>query len=192
MTDRTKKTDPRDQELVASCQCGKVAFVAVGKPIVSAACYCKSCQEAARRFAQLPGAPAILNADGGTDFLLYRKDRVRCERGADLLQEHRLKPDSPTRRMLATCCNSAMFLEMKGGHWLSMYSSRFSVSAPSLEMRVMTRDRPAGVVLGDDVPNFAGHSAKFMWKLLRAWIAMGFRVPELGTTFRASRASSET
>ena len=84
MTDRMKKPEPRDQELVASCQCGKVAFIAVGRPIMSAACYSKSCQEAARRFAQLPAAPAILNPEGGTDFLLHRKDRVRCERGADL------------------------------------------------------------------------------------------------------------
>jgi hypothetical protein len=51
--------------------------------------------------------------------------------------------------------------------------------APSLEMRVMTRDRREGVVLGDDVPNFASHSGKFMWKLLTAWIAMGFRVPKI-------------
>jgi hypothetical protein len=46
-------------------------------------------------------------------------------------------------------------------------------------MRVMTRDRREGVVLGDDVPNFASHSGKFMWKLLTAWIAMGFRVPKI-------------
>ena len=179
MPDRTKKTDSRDQELVASCQCGRVAFVGDGRPIVSAACYCKSCQEAARRFAELPAAPAILNPEGGTDLLLVRKDRVRCERGADLMQEHRLTSGAPTRRVLATCCNSPMFLEMKGGHWLSMYRNRFSESAPPVEMRVMTRDRRAGVVLGDDVPNFASHSGKFMWKLLTAWIAMGFRVPKI-------------
>jgi hypothetical protein len=72
-----------------------------------------------------------------------------------------------------------MFLEMKGGHWLSMYRNRFPEGAPSLEMRVMTRDRPAGVELAGDLPNFASHSAKFMWKLLTAWIAMGFRAPRV-------------
>ena len=95
------------------------------------------------------------------------------------MQEHRLTPDAPTRRVLTTCCHSAMFLEFKGGHWLSMYRDRFSDSAPSVEMRVMTRDRRAGVVLGDEVPNFASHSVKFMWKLLTAWIAMGFRTPNV-------------
>ncbi len=49
--------------------------------------------------------------DGGTGFVLVRSDRVRCVKGGDKLQEHRLKPDSPTRRVLATCCNSPMFLE---------------------------------------------------------------------------------
>ncbi len=72
-----------------------------------------------------------------------------------------------------------MFLEMKGGHWLSMYRNRFPKSAPPLEMRVMTRDRRAGVELAPDLPNFASHSVKFMWKLLTAWIAMGFRAPRV-------------
>ena len=39
----------------------------------------------------------------------------------------------------------------------------------------MTRDRRDGVELPSDVPNYATHSGKFMWRLLAAWIAMGFR-----------------
>lgn len=179
MTHQSESTELKNREFVSACQCGQVAFVAIGKPIVAATCHCASCQEAASRFAQLPAAPAILNPEGGTDFLLCRKDRVRCERGAALLHEHRLKPDSPTRRVLSTCCDSPMFLEMKGGHWLSMYRNRFSESAPPIEMRVMTRDRRPGVELGNDLPNFASHSGKFMWKLLTAWIAMGFRAPKI-------------
>jgi len=41
----------------------------------------------------------------------------------------------------------------------------------------MTAEKPAGVVLPDDMPNHPGRSGKFMLKLLRAWIAMGFRRP---------------
>jgi hypothetical protein len=41
--------------------------------------------------------------------------------GFPRVEEHRLKPDSPTRRVVATCCNSAMFLDVTKGHWLSMY-----------------------------------------------------------------------
>jgi hypothetical protein len=53
-------------------------------------------------------------------------------------------------------------------------------------MRVMTRERRVGVELADDLPTYTGHSGKFMLKLIAAWIAMGFRRPEitLGKTVR--------
>ncbi len=170
---------PQQKVRTASCRCGAVAFEAVGAAIVTAACYCTSCQEAGRRIAELAGAPPVLRADGGTDFVLQRKDRVRCIRGGERLHEHRLKPGSPTRRMVAGCCNSAMFLEFSKGHWLSLYRDRLSEGAPPVEMRVMTADRREGVDLPDDVPSYATHSGKFMWKLLSAWAAMGFRTPKV-------------
>jgi hypothetical protein len=46
-------------------------------------------------------------------------------------------------------------------------------------MRVMTAHRRAGAVLPEDVPNYAAHSGKFMWKLLAAWVWMGFRTPRV-------------
>ncbi len=165
--------------LTASCRCGAVAFDVVGAPIVCAACYCESCQEAGRRIEQIADAPPVLGADGGTDFILHRKDRVLCVKGGEKLQEHRLKPGSTTRRMVAGCCNSAMFLEFSQGHWLSLYRGRLSEGAPPLEMRVMTKNRRAGVELDAAVPSYATHSAKFMWRLLSAWAAMGFRVPKV-------------
>lgn len=165
--------------MIASCRCGAVAFEMEKAPILSTACYCHSCQEAGRRIAELPDAEPTLDADGGTAFVLHRKDRIRCLDGGHRLKEHRLKPDSPTRRMVAGCCNSAMFLEFTRGHWLSIYADRLVGGAPPLEMRVMTGDRRDGVVLPGDVPNYATHSGKFMWRLLSAWAAMGFRVPKV-------------
>ncbi|MDB5456449.1 MAG: hypothetical protein JWP92_2034 [Caulobacter sp.] len=165
--------------LTASCRCGEVAFDVVGPSIVSAACYCESCQEAGRRIEQLAGAPPVLGADGGTAFVLHRKDRIRCVRGGERLRAHRLKPESTTRRMVASCCNSAMFLDFTKGHWLSLYRDRLSDGAPPLEMRVMTADRREGVALSRDVPNYATHSGQFMWKLPCAWAAMGFRAPKV-------------
>ena len=165
--------------LVAGCRCGQVKFEAVGAPILAAVCYCASCQEAGRRFEQLPAAPAVLDPDGGASYLLYRKDRVRCVAGEQHLREHRLTPGAPTRRVLAECCNCAMFLDFTKGHWLTMYRNRFPGEAAPIEMRVMTRDRPSGVTLADDVPNYPGHSGRFMRKLLAAWVAMGFRSPEI-------------
>jgi hypothetical protein len=172
--------------LSAICRCGKVKLEAVGRPILAACCYCASCQQAGSRFEQLPSAPPVLNPDGGTDYVLYRKDRVQCVTGQDHLGEHRLKPDSPTRRIIATCCNSAMFLDFTRGHWLTMYRNRFPAGALPVEMRVMTQDRRDGVTLADDVPNYERHSGKSMLKLVTAWIVMGFRRPEitLGKTGR--------
>jgi hypothetical protein len=104
--------------------------------------------------------------------------------GQEHLEEHRLEPDSPTRRVIAKCCNSAMFVDFTKGHWVSMFRNRFSPGAPPLEMRVMTKERRVGVELANDMPNYSSHSGKFMLKLIAAWIAMGFRRPNftLGKT----------
>ena len=176
------------KRLSAVCQCGKVKLEAVGRPILTGSCYCTSCQEAGRRFEQLASAPPVLNPDGGTDFVLYRKDRVQCVTGQEYLEEHRLRPDSPTRRVVATCCNSAIFLDFTKGHWLTMYRDRFPTGAPPLEMRVMTEERRGAIELADALPNYDGHSGKFMLRLIAAWIAMGLRRPEitLGKTVRKS------
>lgn len=166
--------------LVASCQCGRVVLEATGAPILGAVCYCNSCQRGGRQLQEFPGAPAVVGPDGGTEYVLFRKDRVRLASGAELLEEHRLKPESPTRRVRATCCQSAMFLDFTKGHWLTIYRARFRQGAPPSEMRVMTKDRPAGVELPTDIPNYPAHAGKFMWRLLGARIAMGVRVPKLG------------
>lgn len=169
----------QQEHLHAICRCGRVKLEAVGRPILTASCYCASCQEAGRRFEQFASASPMLNPDGGTNYVLYRKDRVRCASGQEYLEEHRLKSESPTRRVIATCCNSGMFLDFTKGHWLAMYRNRFPADAPPVEMRVMTQDRRGGVTLPDDLPNYDGHSGKFMLKLIAAWIAMGFRRPEI-------------
>ena len=182
-----KQKQPK--HLSAICRCGKVKFEAVGPPILTGACYCTSCQEAGRRFEQLASAPPALEPDSRTSLILYRKDHVQCVMGQEYLEEHRLTPDSPTRRVVATCCNSALFLDFTKGHWLSMYRNRFPAGAPPLEMRVMTKERRAGVELADDLPNYDSHSGKFMLKLIAAWMAMGFRRPEIawGKTVRESQ-----
>jgi hypothetical protein len=170
----------QQKHLFGSCRCGKVKWEAAGRPILTACCYCASCQAAGSRFEQLASAPPVLNPDGGTDYVLHRKDRVHCVSGQQYLAEHRLKPESPTRRVIATCCNSAMFLDFTKGHWLTLYRNRILEGAPPLEMRVMTRDRRDGAALDGDVPNYPGHSGKFMVRLVAAWIGMGFRRPRIG------------
>jgi len=166
-------------ETTISCRCGKARMSVRGTPIVTAACHCTSCRTAAEGFLALPGAPQVLNDDGGVDFVLHRKDRVTFLSGYDLLRGHRLTPTSSTRRILAGCCDTPMFLEFEKGHWLSVYRDRFGAAAPAIDMRVMTGDRPQGSDFGDAIPSYRTHCPKFMWRLLTAWAAMGFRVPRL-------------
>jgi hypothetical protein len=127
----------------------------------------------------MPSADTVLAEDGGTDYVLYRKDRIRCVQGGDLFEERRLKPGSPTRRMYTRCCNTAMFLDFTKGHWVTVYRDRLAKDISPPTMRMMTAERPEGVILPGDMANYPGRSGKFMLKLLRSWMAMGFRRPAI-------------
>jgi hypothetical protein len=150
----------RAQTRAVNCRCGAVALEVTGSPIITTACRCSSCRKAGRLLEALPGAAPILDANGETPCTLYRKDRVRCARGAALLREHRLDPGSPTRRVVATCCNTAMFLDFTRGHWLTVYRGRIE----GAEGGETERGRS---------------SLAFVMRLLAAWVAMGFRSPEI-------------
>jgi hypothetical protein len=163
----------------ASCTCGQVALETSGAPILTGACYCESCRLAARRFEQAPGAPSVLNADGGVDYSLFRKDRVRVVHGANHLKAHRLTEASPTRRVVATCCNAPMFLDFTHGHWLSLYRDRLPENAPPVEIAVMTGDLPADHARPRSLPTYPARPPKFMFKLLASFVAMGFRRPKM-------------
>ena len=81
--------------------------------------------------------------------------------------------------MVASCCNKAMFIYFTKGHWLTVYRGRLPNDMPPATMRLMTAERPDGVILPDDMANYPGRSGKFMLTLLRAWMAMGFRRPAI-------------
>jgi hypothetical protein len=168
------------QATLLTCTCGQVALEVQGRPIISAECLCVDCQNAGAFLQSLPGAPPMLDQRGATRFVLYRKDRVLCEKGRDRLREHRLTKNSTTRRVVAACCNTPMFLEFTNGHWLSIYGGLWPAAGlPALEIRTMTRSRPKGVVLPEDVPNPSTHTFSFYAKLFRAWAAMRFRAPNV-------------
>jgi hypothetical protein len=163
--DRPPMTRP--SYMTAKCTCGSVALKAFGEPIISAACYCKDCQRGAIQIEALPHAPAFREGDGGTPCILFRKDRIECVAGAESLRPHKLKAKSPTNRVVATCCNSAMFMSFdKGPHWVSAYRARFQGDLPPLQARICTKFRPDGVVLSDDVPSYGGYPPVFNLKLL--------------------------
>ena len=162
-----------------ACACGTVRLEIRGDPIVSAECYCNSCRAAAARIAALPGAAGILNPAGGTRFVLFRKDRVRILAAADRIRTFTLTPEASTKRAVATCCNTPVWLEFKGGHWLSLYGALWPEGTlPPLEVRTMTKDLPDPSVLPDDGLNARSQTMGFFWRLFRAWAAMGFRNPK--------------
>jgi len=163
-----------------SCTCGQFRLEVEGTPIVSVECCCHSCRAAGARFQALPSAPSIFAPNGCTRFVLYRKDRIRFLQGSESLKEFRLKPESKTRRVVAACCNTPVFVELQHGHWLSLYGCLWPAGTlPALEMRTMAIDLPAGATLADDVPNARRQSVSFFAKLLGAWVAMGFRSPKV-------------
>lgn len=109
----------------ARCACGQVEIELAGEPIVSAICHCDDCQAGSLMIEALPGAPALLDAAGGTAYVHYRKDRVRILRGADLLRSLKLRPGSHTSRVIASCCNSAMLITFDTAlHWRPVYRGR--------------------------------------------------------------------
>jgi hypothetical protein len=159
--------------MIASCSCGSVELEAIGAPITSVACYCDDCQEGSRRIEALPNARPVQDPDGGTAYVLYRKDRVKCSRGALLLKSYKITEKSATNRVVATCCNSAMFLNFDDGkHWVDVYRSRFKGDLPPVQMRICTKFQPANCAVPTDVPGYSRFPLKFLAKLLGARIAM--------------------
>ena len=156
----------------ASCACGRVELEVRGRPILTAVCYCADCQEAGRRIEALPGAQPVKGPDGGTEYILYRKDRLRYTRGAELLQGQKLRDASPTIRRVASCCNSAMSVDFDDGRfWVDVYRNRITGERPPLEMRVCTRFKPEGATLPSDVPIYPGYAFRFIVGLLSARLA---------------------
>ena len=126
-------------------------------PIMATVCYCNGCRTAGKILQSLPGAEPILNKEGGTPYVLFRKDRARCLEGKADLAEHRLNAGTPTRRVVASCCNTFMFLDFTKGHWISINGSRLDIPGKAV-------DRRSGV---------------FVVRLLWAFAQMRFRTPEI-------------
>ncbi len=172
------RTTPSSTRL--SCRCGAVALEVRGSPIITVECVCNSCRSAGAFLQALPGAPRLLDEKGATLAAMVRKDRFACLSGAEHLREYRLKPESGTRRVVATCCNSAMFGEVVKSHWIDIYGTLWPAgTALKAEIRTMVGDLPKDVHLPDDIPNAKGYSFTLIRKLIGAWIAMRFRTPKI-------------
>jgi hypothetical protein len=162
------------------CACGSVCLEAIGHSMMTVICHCTSCRTAGRAFdARSPVAP-IVDGAGGTPVVLWRKDRVRCVRGGQRLVAHRLAPEAPSRRMIASCCETPMFGDFTKGFWVSIYRGRVTdAPAPSHARNDERCAGWGGIPRRDGVPRFRGRPGKFLVKLLTTWAAMGFRNPRL-------------
>ena len=164
------------------CRCGKVHVTLEQPPFLSVGCCCDSCRATEARLRRLTPDLPPLGLHGATHFALCRKDRVRFGTGVEHLREFRLTPDATTRRVIAGCCNTPVFLEFLNGHWLSVYAGMWPQgAAPAITLRTMTGDlaRPLATALPDDARNCRRHSLSFFVRLMGAWIAMGFRRPKI-------------
>jgi hypothetical protein len=89
------------------------------------------------------------------------------------LEGRKIRESSATNRVVASCCNSAMFLNFEDGkHWVSVYRSRFRGDVPPLEMRICTKFRPEGGDVPNDVRGYSGFPLRFLTKLIAARISM--------------------
>ena len=162
------------------CACGQTRLELRGSPILVSECLCNSCRAAAGRLAALAGARNTLTAYQATPAAEYRKDRVEILSGAENLREFRLSSTAGSRRVIATCCNTPVFQEMKGAHWLSLYLHLWpEETRPKAAFRTMTGDLADPSGLPADMPNLKTHTVAFYARLLAAWIAMGFRNPKI-------------
>jgi hypothetical protein len=164
----------KGQAMLMSCSCTKVQCEARGTPILAVACYCDDCQRGGRQIEALPKAAAVLGADGGSEYVLFRRDRFECTKGRELLRDLRLKETSPTKRVVAECCNSAMYLDFQKGHWVAAYRARFLGEAPPVQMHIQTRFKPQSDRAPGTVPAYRAFPPQFFAKILFARIAMIF------------------
>jgi hypothetical protein len=163
-------------QLTARCACGRVLLKLMDAPIVTVVCYCDDCQEGARRIESMREASPVKDADGGTPYLVYRKDRLEFAAGREHLLTHKLRPASTTHRVVASCCHSAMYLGFDDSkHWVDVYRSRVQGAVPPVQMRVCTRFALRPEAIPGDVPRHAGYPFGLVARLMAARIAMMLR-----------------
>jgi hypothetical protein len=155
-------------ERIASCHCGEVQIRAIGKPIVSAVCYCADCQAGGRQLEEVGARHDFQDAWGGSAYLVYRDDRILGLEESAKVQGFRIREGAPTTRFVTTCCKSALYLKHGPGWWTSLYRVRFGDAAPPLEMRNNVRHVKDRATLPSDVPTYPGFPPSLFGKLLLA------------------------
>ena len=163
---------------IAQCRCGAVEIGAWSDPILVTACYSDDCQAASERLAASGNSAPLAGADGGTEFMVFRRDRIACVRGAESLHAMRLRDATKTRRMIAGCCTTPMYVGFDDKRpWVSALRAGFGAGAPPVEMRICTRFRRPEHKAEDGVPEHPGYPAAMILRVVAVWPRMLFSRP---------------
>ena len=155
---------------VARCRCGAVEIGAWSNPLVVAACYCDDCQAASERLAAAGNSAPLAGVDGGTEFMVFRRDRIACTRGVENLQLMRLTAATKTRRMVSGCCATPMYVGFDDKRpWVSAFRASFGPDAPPVEMRICTRFRRPEHKAEDGLSEHPGYPAAMILRILAVW-----------------------
>jgi hypothetical protein len=169
------KTNPT---YAAHCRCGAVEIGAWAEPIVVTACYCDDCQAAAQRLAESANVAPAMSEGGGTEFMVFRRDRIACTLGAENLQVMKLTAASKTRRMIADCCRTPMYVGFDDKRpWVSAFRASFGADAPPVEMRICTRFRRSEDKANDGLPSHPGYPPAMIVRILAVWPLVLFSRP---------------
>ncbi|MBT2774678.1 hypothetical protein J7J47_20835 [Halomonas sp. ISL-60] len=163
---------PIDTFLV-ECSCGQVAVELVGAPIYCTVCHCDDCQFAADELAKLLPPEPVMDQFLGTPYVLHRNDRYAVVRGQEHLHPYKFRVKSPTSRIVATCCNSPLFVTFENSqHWISLYRQRFVGETPALQSRIATKFLKDPSSLPTDPPAYKSFPLKLVVRLVVSRLQM--------------------
>lgn len=152
----------------SSCKCGQVRFEAASSPAFNVVCYCTDCQAAGAALHTEMGCEAPCEADGGTSYSSFLEKDWHCVSGEDKIRGHKLKPDSPSTRYVASCCQTPLYLNYAPGFWVSTYRKPFTNALPPMKWRIKTSDRTSDLPYPDNIPRFKGFPLRLYGALLKA------------------------
>lgn len=156
-----------------TCRCGAVAAEVDPAGGTRAVCYCRYCQDFARR----TGAGDALDPQGGSDLFQVAPEAVRFTRGAGNLAWLRLSDKGPLR-WYTTCCGTplANTLDRRSVPFVTMMAHRFADpnALGPVSVRVFRRDATERVPddgTGGSLPLYMG----FARRVLKSFATGGWR-----------------
>ena len=111
---------------------------------------------------------------GGTAALFFRTKQVTFIQGEELLQVHKLKPESHTSRYYAGCCGSGLYGQRDDSYWMALMRDRFGADAPPVASNHFTKFSTQQPFEPGDLPSYEKIPPGLIWALVKAEIAGRF------------------